>query len=64
MSRLEMKNYYTILTGKHEEIPVLLSDKLDKYEYHTDQEITLSDQNRMTKQVKFTYSLFGKALEI
>ena len=40
----------------------LLSRKIDKYEYLTGEEILLSDQNRIIKHAKFTYSLLGKAL--
>ena len=41
----------------------LASVKIDKYEYFTCEEISLSDQGRMIEQTKFTYSLLGKALE-
>ena len=37
-------------------ILVLLSSKIDKYEYLTGQEIIPSDQRRMIKQDKFIYS--------
>ena len=36
------------------------SSKIDKYEYLTGQEILPSDQSRMIKQGKFTYSSFEK----
>ena len=39
------------------------SSKIDKYEYLTGQEILPSDQSRMTKQGKFTYSSFEKVFE-
>ena len=39
------------------------SGKIDKYEYLTSEEILPSDQNRIIKLAKFTYSSFGKALE-
>ena len=37
-------------------ISVLLSSKIDKYEYLTGQEILPSDQRRMIEQAKFIYS--------
>ena len=39
------------------------SDKIDKYEYLTSEEMLPSDQSRITEQAKFTFSLFGKAFE-
>ena len=44
-------------------ISTLLSGKVDKYEYPTDEEILLSDQRRMIEQAKLTYSPLGKAFE-
>ena len=41
-------------------ISVLLSSKIDKYEYLTGKEILPSDQSIITKQEMFTYSLLGK----
>ena len=38
-------------------------NKLDKYEYLTVEEILLSDQSRMIKQAKSSYSLLVKATE-
>ena len=43
-------------------ISALSSDKIDKYEYPTGEEILPSDQSRIIEQVKFTYSPLGKAL--
>ena len=40
----------------------LLSGKIDKYEYLTDEKMPL-DQIRTKEQAKFTYSSIGKALE-
>ena len=40
-----------------------LSGKIDKYEYLTGEELLASDQSRMVKQTKFTYSNLEKALE-
>ena len=40
-----------------------LSGKIDKYEYLTGEELLPSDQSRMIKQTKFTYSNLEKALE-
>ena len=39
------------------------SDKIDKYEYLTSEEMLPSDQSRITEQAKFTFSPFGKAFE-
>ena len=44
-------------------ISALSSDKIDKNEYLTGEKILPSDQIRIKKQAKFTYSLFGKAFE-
>ena len=40
-----------------------MSGEIDKYEYFTGQEILPSDQSRIIKQAKFTYSPLGKAFE-
>ena len=45
------------------EISALSSKKIDKYEYHTDEEILPPDQRRMIEQAKFVYSPLGKAFE-
>ena len=39
------------------------SDKIDKYEYLTGEEILPSNQRQITEQTKFTYSPLGKAFE-
>ena len=44
-------------------ISALLSDKLDKYEYLTGEEILPSNQQQIIDQTKFTYSPLGKAFE-
>ena len=44
-------------------ISASLSGKIDKYEYLTGEELLASDQSRMIKQTKFTYSNLEKALE-
>ena len=41
----------------------LSSDKIDKYEYYTGEEILPSDQSGIMEQAKFTYSPLGKALQ-
>ena len=41
----------------------LLSGKIDKYEYHTGEEILPPEQKRVIEQAKFTYSTLGKVLE-
>ena len=44
-------------------ISASFSGKIDKYEYLTGEELLASDQSRMIKQTKFTYSNLEKALE-
>ena len=44
-------------------ISALLSDKLDKYEYLTGEEILPSNQQKIIEQAKFNYSPLGKAIE-
>ena len=44
-------------------ISALSSDKIDKYEYLTDEKMLPSDQSIIIEQVKFNYSLLAKALE-
>ena len=51
------------INKKAAKISALSSDKIDKNEYVTDEEILLSDQSQIIKQAKFTYSPFGKAFE-
>ena len=50
-------------TKEAAKIPTLLSGKIDKYEYLTDEEILPSDQRRVLEQTNFTYSPIRKALE-
>ena len=42
-------------------ISALISGKIDKYEYLTGEEILPSEQSRIIKQAKFTYSPLGRA---
>ena len=44
-------------------ISALSSGKIDKYEYLTGEEILPSDQSRIIRQAKFTYSPLAKAFE-
>ena len=44
-------------------ISALSSGKIDKYEYLTREEILPSDQSRITKQAKYTYSPLGKVFQ-
>ena len=44
-------------------ISVLLSGKIDKYEYLTGEEILPSDQSRIIEQARFRYSTLGEAFE-
>ena len=45
------------------EISALSSDKINKCEYLTGEEILPSDQSRIIEQANFTYSPLGKAFE-
>ena len=45
---------------KAAKISVLSSTKINEYEYLTDEEILPSDQYKIIKQVKFTYSPLGR----
>ena len=44
-------------------ISALSSRKIDKYEYLTGEEILPFNQQQITEQAKFTYSLLGEAFE-
>ena len=44
-------------------ISALSSDKIDKYEYLTGEEILPSNKQQIIEQAKFTYSPLGKAFE-
>ena len=59
MIRLEM---YDINTDAVK-ISALLSNKIDKYEHLTSEEILPSNQNQIIEEAKFTYSPLGKAFE-
>ena len=51
------------INRKAAKISALSSSKIDKYEYLPGKKILPSDQSRIIKQAKFTYSSLGKALE-
>ena len=51
------------INRKIAEISALSSGKIDKYEYITGKEILPSNQQKITKQPKFTCSNLGKAFE-
>ena len=63
MIKLELKNYNTILIEKLHKISALSSNQIDKYDYHTSEEILPFNKKQITEQVKFTYSSLGKAFE-
>ena len=44
-------------------LPALSSNKFNKYEYLTGEEILLSNQKQMIEQAKFTYSPLGKTFK-
>ena len=45
------------------EISALSSDKIDRYEYFTGEEILSSNRSQIIEQAKLTYSPWRKALE-
>ena len=51
------------INRKAEKISVLLSGKINKYEYLTGKEILPSDQSRIIEQAKCIHSPLGKAFE-
>ena len=51
------------INRKAAKISALLSNKLNKHEYLTGEEILPSNQKQMIEQAKFTYSPLGKAFE-
>ena len=55
-----MKNCNMILRVKRQKISALPSDKIDKYEYLTGEEILPSHRSRLIEQAKFAYSPLGK----
>ena len=56
-----MLQYY--INRKAAKISPLLSGKINKYEYLTSEEILPSDQSKIIKQAKYTYSPLGQAFE-
>ena len=44
-------------------ISALSSNKIDKYEYLTGEDILLSNQQQIIEQARFTFSPLGKAVE-
>ena len=49
------------INGEAAKISALSAGKIDKYEYLTGKEILPSDQSKMIRQAKFTFSPLGKA---
>ena len=60
MIRLEMKNDINREIAKKSALP---SNKIDKYEYLTGEEILPSNQKQIIEQAKFTYSALEKLLK-
>ena len=52
-----------VINREAAKISALSSDKVDKNEYLTCEEILPSDQRRVIEQAMFTHSSLGKALE-
>ena len=63
MIRLEMKKLQYDINREGAKISALSSNKFNKYEYLTGEEILPSNQKQMIEQVKFAYSPSGKAFE-
>ena len=61
--RLEIKKLQYDINREAAKISALSSDKIDKYEYLTGEEILPSNQQQIIEQAKFTYSPLGKAFE-
>ena len=51
------------INGEAAKISPLASEKIDKYEFITGEEILPSNQRQTIEQAKFTYSPLGKAFE-
>ena len=58
---IDEKIQYDIVIKEATKISALSSGKIDKYECLTGEEILPSDQSRIVKKAKFTYSALGKA---
>ena len=63
MKRLRDKKLQSDINRETAKVSALSSDKIDKYQHLTDEEILLSDQSGMIEQANFIYLLLGKALE-
>ena len=60
MTRLEMKNSFNI---EKQKISALSSEKIDKYEYLTGEEILSFNQRQIIERATFTWSPLEKAFE-
>ena len=60
MTRLEMKNS---LNTEKQKISALSSEKIDKYEYLTGEEILSFNQRQIIERATFTWSPLEKAFE-
>ena len=63
MIKLKMKKVKYDIDREVAKILVISSEKIDKYEYLTDEEILPSDQSRIIEQGKFAHSSLGKTFE-
>ena len=59
MIKLSMKNFKNYINREATKISSLSSDKINKHEYLTDEEILSSNQKQIIEQTKFTYSPLG-----
>ena len=63
MIRLEMKKLLYDINSEAAKISALLSNKIDKYEYLTGEEILPSNPQQIIEQAKFTYSPLRKSFK-
>ena len=59
MIKLSMKNFKNYINREATKISSLSSDKINKHEYLTGEEILSSNQKQIIEQTKFTYSPLG-----
>ena len=63
MIKLGLKKLQYDINREAAKVSALSSDKIDKNEYLTDEEIPTHDQSRVIEQAKLTYSPLGKTFE-
>ena len=63
MIKLGLKKLQYDINREAAKVSALSSDKIDKNEYLTDEEIPTHGQSRVIEQAKLTYSPLGKTFE-